>query len=307
MNYFPKKAVEKFPAELETHRLRREIVTDALSNRIVNLAGPVFVARMKEMTGASGAEVVRVSVVAEGAFGLSLLKARVDALDGKVDAAVQTSMYADIAELLRRLGLWFLANVPANADFASTIELYRSGVEELKGTFEGLVSAYEKQDTLDRIAELEQAGAPHDLADEIGALPLFGTAPEIAQLADTRGLSVDLVAGAYFAIGAEVGIDGCAASAAASSAPSIGTASRSAASTTTSSPRSVRSPPTRSPARQEERHARRRRRGREGMGEAPRGDAGAREIVPRGPGSRGRTVDRQLTLANSQIRELAAR
>ncbi|HEX4294966.1 MAG TPA: NAD-glutamate dehydrogenase, partial [Rhizomicrobium sp.] len=205
--YFPGKAVEKFPAELETHRLRREIVTDALANRIVNLAGPVFVARMKEMTGASGAEVVRVSVVAEGAFGLSLLKKRVDALDGKVDAAVQTSMYADIAELLRRLGLWFLANVPANADFASTIDLYRSGVGQLKGTFEGLVSEYEKQDTLDRIAEIEKAGVPHDLADEIGALPLFGTAPEIAQLADTRGLSVDLVAGAYFSIGAEVGID----------------------------------------------------------------------------------------------------
>ena len=205
--YFPGKAVEKFPAELESHRLRREIVTDTLTNRIVNLAGPVFVARMKEMTGASGAEVVRVSVVAEGAFGLSRLKAEIDTLDGKVDAAVQTSMYADVAELLRRLGLWFLANVPANADFASTIALYRSGIDALKGTFEGLVSSYEKRDTLDRIAELEKVGVPHAIADEIGALPLFGTAPEIAQLADTRSLSVDLVAGAYFAIGTEVGID----------------------------------------------------------------------------------------------------
>jgi glutamate dehydrogenase len=205
--YFPNKAVETFPAELESHRLRREIVTDMLANRLINLAGPVFVARMKEMSGASGAEVVRVSVVAEGAFGLSGLKREIDALDGKVDAAVQTSMYADVAELLRRLGLWFLANVPANADFASTIALYRSGMDALKGTFEGLVSSDERQVTLDRIAELEQAGVPHAIADEIGALPLFGTAPEIAQLADTRALSVDLVAGAYFAIGEEVGID----------------------------------------------------------------------------------------------------
>jgi glutamate dehydrogenase len=206
-DYFPKKAVARFPAELESHRLRREIVTDALANRLINLAGPVFVARMKEMTGASGAEVVRVSVVAEGAFGLTALKQRVDALDGKVDAQMQISMYADIAELLRRLGLWFLANVPANADFASTIALYSSGIEAIKGTFEGLVSSYERQDTLDRIGELEKAGVPHALADEIGALPLFGTAPEIAQLADSRGFSVDLVAGSYFAIGAEVGID----------------------------------------------------------------------------------------------------
>jgi glutamate dehydrogenase len=206
-SYFPAVLAKKFRGEMESHRLRREIITDVLANRIVNLAGPVFVARMKEMTGAHGAEVARTYVVAEGAFGLSALKERVDALDGKVDAAVQTAMYTEIAELLRRLGLWFLANVSTDADFASTIALYRAGLEKLKGTFEGLVSPYEKQDTLDHIAELEKAGVPHDLADEIGALPLFGTAPEIAQLANSKGFSVDLVAGAYFAIGAEVGID----------------------------------------------------------------------------------------------------
>jgi glutamate dehydrogenase len=206
-SYFPDKAVEKFRGELESHRLRREIVTDVLANRIINLAGPVFVARMKEMTGATGAEVARTYVVAEGAFGLAALKKRVDELDGKVDAAMQTGMYTEIAELLRRLGLWFLANIPANADFASTIALYRAGLEELRGRFEGLVSPFEKEDTLARIAELEKAGVPHELADDIGALPLFGTAPEIAQLARAKDLSVDLVAGAYFAVGAEVGID----------------------------------------------------------------------------------------------------
>ena len=206
-SYFPPVAARSFRAEMESHRLRREIIADVLANRIVNLAGPVLVARMKEMSGAGGADVARTCVVAEGAFGLSALKARIDALDGRVAADVQISMYIDIAELLRRLGLWFLANVPAEADFASTIALYRAGVEALRGTFEGLVSPYEKQDTLTRIEELEKAGVPHDIADEIGALPLIGTAPEIAQLARATSIGVDLVAGAYFAIGTEVGID----------------------------------------------------------------------------------------------------
>jgi len=206
-SYFPAVLAEKFRGEMESHRLRREIITDVLANRMVNLAGPVFVSRMKEMTGAPGAEIARTYVVAEGAFGLSKLKEHVDALDGKVDAAVQTAMYTEIAELLRRLGLWFIANVPPEADFAATIALYRAGLEKLKGRFEVLISEYEKRDTIDRIAELEKAGVPHDLADEIGALPLFGTAPEIAQIANSKNLSVDLVAGAYFTIGAEVGID----------------------------------------------------------------------------------------------------
>ncbi len=58
---------------------------------------------------------------AEGAFGLAALKARIDALDGRVDAGVQTGMYEAIAEILRRLGLWFLTNVPADADLTATI------------------------------------------------------------------------------------------------------------------------------------------------------------------------------------------
>jgi len=97
--------------------------------------------------------------------------------------------------------------VPTDADIPSTIALYRAGVEALRGTFEGLVSPYEKQDTLARITKLESAGVPHELADEVGAIPLMGTAPEIAQLAHQTGLSVDLVAGTYFTIGTEVGID----------------------------------------------------------------------------------------------------
>jgi glutamate dehydrogenase len=146
-------------------------------------------------------------VVAEGAFGLAALKSRIDALDGKIDANVQTGMYTDIAEILRRLGLWFITNVPANADLTSTIALYRAGVEALRGTFHSLVSPYEATDTEGRIRHLQEVGAPLDVAEDVAVLPLMSSAPEIAQLARARGLGVDLVAGAYFAMGATVGID----------------------------------------------------------------------------------------------------
>ncbi len=205
--YFPRAAVARYPDELKQHRLRREIVSTSLTNRIVNLAGPVFVARMKEMSGVPGARIARAFVAAEGVFGLAALKARIDALDGRVHADVQTGMYAAIAEILRRLGLWFIANVPDNVDLADTIALYRGGVKSLRGTFAGLVSSYEGQHTEARIAELQAAGVPLDVAEDVGVLPLMGGAPEIALLAHSRSLGVDLVAGAYFAIGAEVGID----------------------------------------------------------------------------------------------------
>jgi glutamate dehydrogenase len=205
--YFPKAAVERFPDALAQHRLKREIISTVLANRIVNLAGPVFVARMKEMSGASGAHVARAFVVADGALGLSALRTRIDALDGKVDAATQTAMYTDVAEILRRLGLWFITNVAADADLASTIALYQAGVDALRGTFHTLVSPFEAADTEARIKRLTDAGVKLDVAEDVAVLPLLGGAPEIALLARNRSLGVDLVAGAYFAVGAEVGID----------------------------------------------------------------------------------------------------
>jgi glutamate dehydrogenase len=116
-------------------------------------------------------------------------------------------MYADIAELLRRLGLWFLSNVPPNADLAEAVALYRAGVEALRGTYSSLVSEYELQDRMSYIKMLMDAGVPEELAHDVAALPLWSTAPEIAQLAYARKLDVDLVAGAYFAVGTLLGLD----------------------------------------------------------------------------------------------------
>jgi len=206
-NYFPPEAVARLPDELGKHRLKREIITDSIANSVVNLAGPLLVARMKEMSGASEARVVRAFAVADGAFGLSALKQRIDALDGKIDARLQTSMYSDIAQILRRLGLWFITNLPQGAELAAAVSLYRGAAETLRGTFSTLVSPYEAEDTEGRIAVLTKAGAPTDVAEDVATLALMAGLPEIALLAYGRGLDLDLVAGAFFAVGKAVGID----------------------------------------------------------------------------------------------------
>jgi glutamate dehydrogenase len=116
-------------------------------------------------------------------------------------------MHVDVAELLRRLGLWFLVNIPVSADLSDTIARYRAGVENLRGTFSSLVSPYEAHDTEARIDELCKGGVPLDVAEDVAILPLLGGAPEIVLLSQMRALPIDLVAGAYFAVGAEVGLD----------------------------------------------------------------------------------------------------
>ncbi|MGH6829166.1 MAG: NAD-glutamate dehydrogenase domain-containing protein, partial [Rhizomicrobium sp.] len=168
--YFPHQAAEKFRSELSLHRLKREIVSTAIANRVVNLAGSMFVARMKEMSGASGAEVARAFWVAEGAFGLQALKRRIDVLDGKAEAAAQTRLYTEIAELLRRLGLWFLRQGSDRDGLAQSIALYRAGTEALRAAYKTLISAEQAQEVDARIQRFSAPGVPAELAGDIALL-----------------------------------------------------------------------------------------------------------------------------------------
>ncbi len=204
--YFPPLAVKRFAGELANHRLKREIVATRLSNKTVNLAGPLFVQRMRELASASGSEVARAFVLAANAFGLEDLKARIGALDLKLRADVQNAMMGDIAELLHRLGLWFLVHWPAGTGIAETVRVYGAGVVALRGHFAGLASSFEAQATETRIAELQAAGVPLDVAEDVAVLPLMGAAPEIVLLSQLHGVPIEAAAGAYFAIGTLVGL-----------------------------------------------------------------------------------------------------
>jgi glutamate dehydrogenase len=205
--YFPPQMRTAFAADIGRHRLRRELVATILCNDIVNRAGPAFVQAIAEASGAGLAPVARAAAMASSAFRLADLYDRINALDGKVPASVQTGMHKNAVELLRRETLWMLRNVAADAPIDATVEIYRKGIDALKGTFSGLVSPLERDAVIERIATLTGAGVPADLADEVGALPLFATVADMVALARDTAIPLDAVAGAYFAAGAALGID----------------------------------------------------------------------------------------------------
>ena len=199
--YFPKQATEAYPEEPARHRLRREIVSTSLANRIVNLAGPLFVLRMRELSGATDAAVARAFVIADGAFGLSALKARIDALDGKVPAALQIRAYGDLAEHLRRVTPWFLSHLANDADIAAASALHRAGVEALRAALP------QNDEDKTRIAEAMQAAMPQELAADLVLLPRLAAAPDVTLLAQGAQKTPDAVAELYFALGARLGLD----------------------------------------------------------------------------------------------------
>ncbi len=197
--YFPPSAVAAFPEEPERHRLKREIISTVLTNAVVNLGGIAFVQRMREVSRLDGAGVARGFVLADGAYGLSALKARIDALDGKVDARTQTRLYGDIAAHFRKVTPWFLRHVPPGATIADTVALYRAGVEALRENIAPMGA--------ERIKELTDAGVPPELARDMVTLPALQAAPDIALLAHNAKAAPEKVIALYGALGNQLGFD----------------------------------------------------------------------------------------------------
>jgi glutamate dehydrogenase len=204
--YFPPLAATRFQSELTRHRLARYIVATELANRTVNLVGPLFAHRMRELSNAPLWCTARGFALADGVFGLSELKSRICALDLKVPSSTQNAMMADIAELLRRLGLWFIVQLP-QTEMTETVARYGAGYAALKGRFESLVSHIEAEAVEQRIANFEKAGVPKDVAEDAAVLPLLAAVPEIILLSEQQNVPAETAARVYFAIGAAVGLD----------------------------------------------------------------------------------------------------
>ncbi len=204
--YFPPLATQKFAGELKRHPLARAIVSTQIANRTVNLAGPLFAHRMRELSNEALWSGARAFVLADGAFGLSTLKARICGLDLKIPAQIQNEIITEIAELLRRLGLWFLLQLP-NAPIAATVATYRAGFSALKGRFSTLISPLEKRVVEPRIADLQRLGMPLDIAEDSAILPLLSAVPEIIMLAETQHITVETAARIFYAVGAMAGVD----------------------------------------------------------------------------------------------------
>lgn len=70
---------KKYIGDIETHRLRREIISRVLSNDVINRGGPHFVTKMSEATGRTSREVVRAFAVVRDGFDLAETFSALDA------------------------------------------------------------------------------------------------------------------------------------------------------------------------------------------------------------------------------------
>ena len=178
--YFPRAAVARFPHELANHRLRREIIATSLANRIVNLAGPVFVHRMKEVSSAPAARVARALSMAEGAFGLGALKSAhrcARRTCRRADADRHVCRHRGIAAPARTVVPRQRAGqCRSRRDDRALSRRRRKPARHVRDARFALRSARHRSA---HRAICSDAGVPLDIAEDVAVLPLLAGAPEI--------------------------------------------------------------------------------------------------------------------------------
>jgi glutamate dehydrogenase len=176
--YFPAPLRERFGAYIPRHPLKREIVATHVLNSMVNRVGSTFVHRLADLTGAKPAQVVRAYLATREVMGHVELWPMVEALDNRVDDAVQSAMLIEEGRLTSRATTWFLRSRRLAEPLEATFTRFKPAVEALRGTLAEAAAASPMAQAW--IA----AGVPAELAQRVASGDGLYAALDIAEVAD---------------------------------------------------------------------------------------------------------------------------
>ena len=205
--YFPKQIAQKFPDALEKHRLRREIISTQLANSMINRGGPSFVVRIADQTGATPAAIAFAFAAVRDSYDMPARNDEINALDGKVDGAVQLKLYAAVQDLLLDRVVWFLRNAELTKGLAGVVEHYRKGIAALTDALDKALPKDAAAARAARATELANGGVPEVLAKRIADIPEIAAAPDVVLIADRTKKPIAGIVATYFAAEAFFRVD----------------------------------------------------------------------------------------------------
>ncbi len=185
-NYFPEALRKNYRADLEAHRLRREIIATGLTNAMINRCGPAMAVRLADESGLTAGDVAAAFIVATTIFQLPDLWRAIDDLDGKMPGQAQLAIYAHVQDILVDQVAQQLRH-ETGADLAATIAAHRAGADELTANLKTCATPEQLNSLAERQRSWEQLGASEAVASRVALLDLLAQAPAVTRLAHETG------------------------------------------------------------------------------------------------------------------------
>src|SRR5258708_26320240 len=168
--YFPTPVQKRFAVRLKRHRLRREIISTAITNSLINRMGPVFPVRGQDDTGAEPAAIARAYSIAREVFAARDIWTQIEALDTLAPAAVQYTAMFQTTRLLRHATYWLLENRRSDLGIERAVRRYAAPVGELSRTLNDVLPAVEQARLGVLRSRLVEQHVPEVLATRIASM-----------------------------------------------------------------------------------------------------------------------------------------
>jgi glutamate dehydrogenase len=196
--YFPAPLRFAYADEMGRHPLRREIITTAIVNAMVDRSGITFLFRMNEETGASVPDMSRAWLVAHEVFDMAGFFAQVEALDGQVDVATQLALLLEGRKLTERAVRWLLHSRRTPFDIQATIDFLADGVAAVTASLPKLLAGRDLAGFRERQEAYVARDVPADLAERVAAMVPAYSAVDVVDIAASTGREVAETAEVYF-------------------------------------------------------------------------------------------------------------
>jgi len=198
--YFPHALAERYTVYMNRHPLKREIIATHVINSTLNRVGSTFVHRLVEGTGAQAHEIVRAYLLSREIFGFVELWKPIEALDNRIDDALQSAMLIDMSRELERGTTWFLRSRRLSDDMGTTIAHFAPRVEALAARLPALLDEASRARLVAAVADYAGKGVPAPLATRVVTLDALYSTLDIVEVAAATNRPVELVAEIYFAL-----------------------------------------------------------------------------------------------------------
>ncbi|MEM1318531.1 MAG: NAD-glutamate dehydrogenase domain-containing protein, partial [Pseudomonadota bacterium] len=198
--YFPEAMRKKWKAEIEGHRLRREIIGTVLANSMINRGGPTFINRVQDRTGGTIATVARAYIATRDAFDMPRLNGEIDALDAKIAGSLQLELYDQLKTRVVSQTVWFARYGDFSNGVGDVIKRYGSAISKLSPKLVDIAPAFIGEQITSHAERFMAGGVPETLAQEIARMRFSALIPDIVLASERAGTSLDKAAKAFFAI-----------------------------------------------------------------------------------------------------------
>ncbi len=204
---FPERLRREYGEEIQQHQLYAEILATQLANGIVNRMGLNYMTRLQKATGTPFERLALVYAAVQEIFGIDALWAGVEALDLKVDAAVQSEMLLALIRLVRRASRWLVRNRRSFDSPSSLIAEFQSGVATLRAALPEHMRGEDAKQFHSMRERFVKAGVPEELAANVALVARSYLSLGIIEASRQSGADIMELAALYYRMGEHLELD----------------------------------------------------------------------------------------------------